>query len=146
MPALLQHVASRGVQRTSNGSAIGASRCPAGALSTCSAGWRKTYISQIVELVEMVMPYALHEYDEATQMQYLDWCHEAGVKVLYDVSRLGFSATGAALPIADNYTNDWALEAWVAVVKGNVSLVNEPFWLSTSATVSQLHTLESAGH
>ena len=53
MPALLQHVASRGVQRTSNGSAIGASRCPAGALSTCSAGWRKTYISQIVELVEM---------------------------------------------------------------------------------------------
>ena len=75
--------------------------------------------------ISMVMPYALYEYDEATQLQYLDSCHEAGVKVLYDVSRLGFSATGAALPIADNYTNDWASEAWVAAVKGNVSLVNE---------------------
>ena len=40
------------VQRTANGSAIGAQRCPEGALSTCAAGWRRVYISQILELVE----------------------------------------------------------------------------------------------
>ena len=40
------------VQRTANGSAIGAERCPEGALSTCSTQWRRTYISQILELVE----------------------------------------------------------------------------------------------
>ena len=41
------------VQRTANGSAMGWSRCPAGGLSTCVPAWRKTYIEQILELVEM---------------------------------------------------------------------------------------------
>ena len=53
-------------------------------------------------------------------MQYLDWCHEAGVKVLYDISQLGFSA-GEKPPM--NYSRDWDTEAWVAAVRGNVSLV-----------------------
>jgi len=38
------------IQRTSNGSAMGWSRCPDGGLSTCVPEWRKTYIDQIVEV------------------------------------------------------------------------------------------------
>lgn len=41
------------VQRTSNGSALGWSRCPNGGLSTCVPAWRQTYIRQILELIEM---------------------------------------------------------------------------------------------
>ena len=52
--------------------------------------------------------------------RYLDRCHKLGVKVLYDMSSLGFSA--GATP-ARNYVHDWASEAWQEAVKGNVSLV-----------------------
>ena len=69
--------------------------------------------------INMVMPYALGSFNESDQLLYLDRCHAAGVKVLYDMSALGFSAGAPGF----DYGKDWDSDTWRKYVEGNVSLV-----------------------
>jgi hypothetical protein len=68
--------------------------------------------------INMIMPYALGSFNATDQLRYLDRCHAVGVKVLYDMSSLGFSAQAG-----ENYGKDWASTPWKRQVEGNVSLV-----------------------
>ena len=69
--------------------------------------------------VDMVMPYNLNDFNASDQLHYLDLCHAAGVKVLYPLADLGFTAGLNK----QNYAKDWLNPAWVSAVRGNVTLV-----------------------
>ena len=69
--------------------------------------------------INMVMPYNLNYFNITDQRLYLDWCHAAGVKVLYPMVYF----TGATN--TNNYGRDWESPAWLAAVSANVSGVKD---------------------
>jgi hypothetical protein len=89
--------------------------------------WAQRNISMLFEPVKrqaelginMVMPYNLNDFNVTDQRLYLDWCHAAGVKVLYPMIYF----TGALNK--QNYGNDWASPEWIAAVSANVSHVKD---------------------
>eukprot|EP01051_Picozoa_sp_SAG22_P004058 SAG22_NODE_209_length_15177_cov_9.282995_8_plen_407_part_00 len=69
--------------------------------------------------INMVMAYNLNDFNSTDQRLYLDWCHAAGVKILYPM--MYFSG----VVNKQNYGSDWASPEWIAAVSANVSRVKD---------------------
>jgi hypothetical protein len=67
--------------------------------------------------IDLIMPYNLGDFNFTDQRLYLDWCHAAGVKVLYPMVYF------AGVVGTQNYGSDWDSPQWLADVRANVTQV-----------------------
>lgn len=67
--------------------------------------------------IDLIVPYNLNDFNATDQHLYLDWCHAAGVKVMYPMVYF------AGATNKQNYGNDWESAQWLAEVRANVTLV-----------------------
>jgi hypothetical protein len=99
----------------------------------CTALWLATIRPRAdLGTLSMMMPYGLASLHPIAQLAFLDACTLLGVKVQYDIVKLGMSALGGM-----NFDTDWASPTWRADVESNVTLVGNHsailgFYVSTT--------------